>query len=61
MESNGEVGKLNVSAATFGLIKDYYRCEYRGKIHAKNIGDIDMYFVEGEITDFKEAEIIESS
>jgi hypothetical protein len=29
-------------------VKDKYRCFYRGKISAKNIGDIDMYFVEKE-------------
>ena len=28
------------------LIKDYYECSYRGKISAKNIGEIDMYFIE---------------
>ena len=45
MESNGEEGKLNISEATYELIKDHYNCEHRGKIYAKNIGDIDMYFV----------------
>ena len=46
MESNGEPGKVNISAATYELIKDEYNCIYRGKISAKNIGEIDMYFVE---------------
>jgi len=55
MESNGEAGKLNVSSATFQLIKDYYSCEYRGKIHAKNIGDVDMYFVDGKISDIRDS------
>lgn len=45
MESNGEAGRLNVSSATYELIKENYNCEHRGKIYAKNIGDIDMYFV----------------
>ena len=49
MESNGEPGKVNISAATFDLIKDRYQCTYRGKVFAKNVGDIDMYFVEFEI------------
>lgn len=48
MESNGEPGKVNISAATYEIIKDYYECTYRGKISAKNIGDIDMYFIEHE-------------
>ena len=46
MESNGEPGRVNISAATYELIKDKYACTYRGKIFAKNIGEIDMYFVE---------------
>ena len=46
MESNGEPGRVNISAATYELIKDVYPCSYRGKISAKNIGEIDMYFVE---------------
>ena len=45
IETNGEVGKVNVSEATYEQIKDYFNCEYRGKINAKNKGDIDMYFV----------------
>jgi class 3 adenylate cyclase len=48
MESNGEPGKVNISSATYELIREKFDCIYRGKISAKNIGDIDMYFVEGE-------------
>ena len=48
MESNGEPGKVNISSATYELIKDYYECRHRGKISAKNIGEIDMYFIEHE-------------
>jgi len=46
MESNGEPGKVNISAAAYERIKDTYNCTYRGKIFAKNIGEVDMYFVE---------------
>jgi adenylate cyclase len=49
MESNGEAGRVNISAATYELVKDKYACTYRGKIFAKNIGEIDMYFVEDEL------------
>jgi class 3 adenylate cyclase len=45
MESSGEVGKVNISGATFDLVKDLFECEYRGKIQAKGKGEIDMYFV----------------
>jgi class 3 adenylate cyclase/tetratricopeptide (TPR) repeat protein len=49
MESNGEPGRVNISASTYEIIKDEFECSYRGKIYAKNVGDIDMYFVEREI------------
>ncbi len=45
MESSGEVGKINISAATYELIKIEFACTYRGKVAAKNKGEIDMYFV----------------
>jgi class 3 adenylate cyclase/Tfp pilus assembly protein PilF len=47
MESNGEPGKINISSSVYELVKDQFACTYRGKIYAKNIGDIDMYFLEG--------------
>src|SRR3954454_16419280 len=50
MESNGEPGLVNISAATYDLVKHQYKCVHRGKIFAKNIGEIDMYFVDGELT-----------
>jgi class 3 adenylate cyclase len=49
MESNGEAGRVNISAATYEFVKDKYFCTYRGKIFAKNIGEVDMYFVDNEI------------
>lgn len=49
MESSGAPGKVNISAATYELIKEKFICSYRGKIYAKNVGEIDMYFVECEL------------
>jgi class 3 adenylate cyclase len=46
MESSGEAGKINISGSTYALIKDQFICDYRGKVTAKNKGEIDMYFVE---------------
>lgn len=46
MEQHGEAGKINISGATYQLVKDKFKCVYRGKIEAKNKGMIDMYFVE---------------
>jgi adenylate cyclase len=47
MEQHGEPNKINVSEATYLLIKDDFSCEYRGKILAKNKGEVSMYFVDG--------------
>ncbi|HZI02143.1 MAG TPA: adenylate/guanylate cyclase domain-containing protein, partial [Flavisolibacter sp.] len=49
MESNGAPGRVNISSATYELIKDRFVCTHRGKIHAKNVGEIDMYFVDYEL------------
>jgi class 3 adenylate cyclase len=46
MESSGETGKINISGATYELVKNKFNCIHRGKILAKNKGEIDMYFVE---------------
>ena len=45
LESACEPGKINISKSTYEVIKDYFECEYRGKIPAKHKGEIDMYFV----------------
>jgi class 3 adenylate cyclase len=47
MESAGEVGRVNISAYTYDLIREEFDCEYRGKVDAKGKGQIDMYFVKG--------------
>ena len=49
MEQHSEPGKINISSKTYELIKNSYKCEYRGKIEAKNKGLIDMYFLNNEI------------
>jgi class 3 adenylate cyclase len=45
METCSEPGFINISGTTYELVKDKFTCTYRGKIHAKNKGEIDMYFV----------------
>ena len=47
MESSGEAGKINISGSTYELVKDFFICEYRGRMPVKYKGEIDMYFVEG--------------
>ena len=53
MESSGEVGKVNISEATYALVKDAstplgetaFTFAPRGKVQAKGKGDLEMYFV----------------
>jgi adenylate cyclase len=47
LESSGQAGRVNISGATYEQIKDFFICQYRGRVAAKNKGQIDMYFVEG--------------
>jgi class 3 adenylate cyclase/tetratricopeptide (TPR) repeat protein len=47
MESSSEAGKINLSGATYERLKAEFDCTYRGKIAAKNKGEIDMYFLNG--------------
>lgn len=50
MESSGETGKVNISGSTWEKVRDQFHCTHRGKIEAKNKGMIDMYFVDGIIS-----------
>ncbi|MFZ0472517.1 MAG: adenylate/guanylate cyclase domain-containing protein, partial [Bacteroidales bacterium] len=47
MESSGEAGKINISGTTHEFVKDYFTCDYRGRMPVKYKGDLDMYFVTG--------------
>lgn len=47
LESSGVAGRINISGATYELVKDFFNCEFRGKVAAKNKGEIEMYFVNG--------------
>lgn len=48
LETNGEVGQVNISETTYNIVKDDARLKfyYRGLIEAKGKGEIPMYFVE---------------
>ena len=50
MESNGAPGKVNISTSTYNKVKHIFKCAHRGKISAKNLGQVDMYFVEQTAT-----------
>lgn len=46
MESASDANKVNISGTTYEIVKDHFTAVYRGKVPAKNKGDVDMYFVE---------------
>jgi adenylate cyclase len=56
LESHSESGKINISESTYGLIKDSYKCDYRGEIEVKNKGLLKMYFIKPQIV-FNDNEI----
>jgi adenylate cyclase len=53
MSSSSDPDEINISGPTYNLVKDYFDCEYRGKLNAKGKGEIDMYFVKGIKNDVK--------
>jgi adenylate cyclase len=54
MESNGDVGKVNISQVTYQILKEDpdFSFESRGKIEVKGKGEMEMWFVKtkGDIT-----------
>jgi hypothetical protein len=54
MESSGEAGKINISGTTYEFVKDFFDCEYRGKMPVKYKGELEMYFVNGIIPDLSD-------
>jgi hypothetical protein len=50
---------VNISGATYGLVKDYFDCEYRGRVSAKNKGEIEMYFVNGARPQLQDGKFLE--
>jgi adenylate cyclase len=47
LESSGEAGQINIARATYEQVKEFFTCEYRGRVAAKNKGEIEMFFVRG--------------
>jgi class 3 adenylate cyclase len=48
MEQSSEPGRINISEATYNMVKHQFDCTYRGEIEAKNKGRLKMYFVEAK-------------
>ncbi len=49
LASSCEVDNINISANTYELVKEFFVCEYNGKIPVKYLGDLSMYYVRGII------------
>ena len=47
MESSGQVGEVNISEATYELVKNEAGFTFmpRGRVSAKGKGELEMYFV----------------
>jgi len=47
IESAADEGKVIISVMTYELVKEFFVCEYFGKMPVKYKGDLDMYVVKG--------------
>jgi adenylate cyclase len=45
MESSGQPGRVQISHATYELIKDRFHCETRGEIEVKGKGPMKTWYV----------------
>ena len=45
MESTGEPGRIQVSEATYALVKDEFECEARGEVDVKGKGMMRTWWV----------------
>ncbi|WP_188368924.1 adenylate/guanylate cyclase domain-containing protein [Muriicola marianensis] len=55
MERLSEAGKINISESTYMLVRNHFKCEYRGEFEVKNKGMMKMYFVLGPLSEEKES------
>jgi hypothetical protein len=54
MESSGEAGKINISGTTYEFVRDFFICEFRGRMPVKYKGELEMYFVNGIIPELRD-------
>jgi len=47
MKATCESDQINISVMTYEMVREYFVCEYFGKMPVKYKGDVDMYFVKG--------------
>jgi hypothetical protein len=54
MESSGKNGQLFISVMTYELVKEFFDCEYYGKLPVKYKGNLDIYAVKGILPELSE-------
>ena len=54
IQSAADPGQIVISVMTYELVKEFFVCEYYGKIPVKYKGDLDMYIVKGLKPEFTE-------
>jgi class 3 adenylate cyclase len=47
MEASSQANRINLSERTYSRVKDFFDCEYRGKVLTKEKRELDMYFANG--------------
>ena len=47
MESHGTPGRIQITRATYELLKDDFRCEPRGNVSIKGKGDMETWYLLG--------------
>ena len=52
MQGIGDSGKILISVMTYELIKEFFICEYYGKMPVKYKGDLEMFVVKGILPEF---------
>jgi class 3 adenylate cyclase len=54
METFGEFGKITMSVMTYELVKEFFNCEYFGKLPVKYKNDLEFFSVKGLKPEFSE-------
>ena len=52
LESFGEFGRITMSVMTYELVKEFFNCEYFGKLPVKYKNDLELYSVKGLMPEF---------
>src|SRR5262249_52867660 len=56
MESSGSANRINISERTYSRVKDFFRCQHRGKVLTKDKREVDMFFVEDVVPELMDGE-----